>query len=131
MNLLLAALALVQNDPPDKGERVSFTIIDRGTTSRFIVPLQMFISSQNEWVDLWTTRQGTASPKKNHPAVDFVRDVVIVAALGMKDTGGYPLEITRIIRPTDDLETSSRRTAPAERAKSASGSTSPFVLARR
>jgi hypothetical protein len=130
MILLLAALALAQSGPQDKDESVSFTTIDKGTISGFTVPLQMFISSQKEWVEIWTTRQGSATPKRGHPAVDFDRDVVIVAALGTKDSGGYSLEITRIVRTKDDIQIFIRRAAPPDGAKAATVSTSPFVLAR-
>jgi len=129
MGLLLTTLWLLQTSPLEKGESVSFTTIDKNTTSGFVVPLQMFLSSQKEWAEIWATRQGSATSKRMPPAVDFDRDVVIVAALGMKNSGGYSLEITRIVRTKDAIEIFIRSTAPPDGTKAAVP-TSPFVLAR-
>jgi hypothetical protein len=130
MILLLASLALLQSDPQPKGETVSFTIIDKGPGSGFQVPQELFVSSLKDWVDTWATRQGSATPKRPHPAVEFDKEVVLVATLGSKNTGGYAIEITRIIKTKDDIQVFVKRTAPAEGAKSATMLTSPFVLAR-
>jgi hypothetical protein len=124
MAALLAALALFQ------GESVSFRTVDKGPASGFQAPQQSFIATQKEWVETWITREGPVTPKRPHPEIDFSREVVIVAALGAKNTGGYAVEITRIVRTKDAIEVYLRRTAPAENAKVPTGATSPFVLAR-
>jgi len=127
MILLLATLALVQ---ADKEESVSFSTIEKGMASGFMAPQEMFVSSVKDWVDTWTTREGSVAPKRTHPAVDFDRDVVLVAALGMKPTGGYSIEITRVIKTKTDIQVFVKRTAPAEGSKPSGGPSSPFVLAR-
>jgi len=127
MILLMAMLALVQ---ADQGESVSFTTIEKGMTSGFMAPQEMFVSSLKDWIDTWMMREGSAAKKRAHPAMDFDRDVVLVAALGMKPTGGYSIEITRIVKTKTDIQVFVKRTAPAEGSKPGGGPTSPFVLAR-
>ena len=130
MILLLATLALLQTDPPVKGESVSFAVIDKGGISGFQEPQERFITTLDEWIQLWARRQGNLDTKKPHPRVDFDRDVVLVATLGMKSSGGYSIEITRIVKTKDDIQVFVKRTAPPEGAKPAAAQTSPFVLAR-
>jgi len=130
MILLLVTAALFQSEPQPQGVSVSFTLIDKGANSGFQAPQEMFVSSLKDWIDTWALRQGSAAPKRRHPAIDFDRDVVLVAATGMKSTGGYSIEITRIVKTKDDIQVFVKRTVPAEGAKPAAVPTSPFVLAR-
>src|SRR4051794_8109026 len=121
MILLLATLALLQPAPQDPGVSVSFSTVDKGTTSGFMAPQEMFVSSLKEWTDLWTTRLGSTGEKRLHPGIDFDRDVVIVAALGTKNTGGYTIEITRIVKTKTDIQVFVKRTAPPEGSKPGGG----------
>jgi hypothetical protein len=130
MVLLLATLALLQSDPPAKGEPVPFTTIDKGGISGFQEPQEKFISALDEWIQLWARRQANLATKKPHPTIDFDRDVVLVATLGAKSTGGYAIEITRIVKTKDDIQVFVKRTVPPEGAKVITVQTSPFVLAR-
>jgi hypothetical protein len=130
MILLLATLALLQSDPPAKGEPVSFAVIDKGGVSGFQETQERFITAQDEWIQLWARRQANLATKKPHPPIDFDRDVVLVATLGMKNSGGYSIEIARIVKTKDDIQVFVKRTAPPEGAKLAAAQTSPFVLAR-
>ena len=129
MTLLLAILALPRL-LQDKGESVPYTTIEKGTTSGFQSPLQMFVTSEKDWSDLWEKRQGSGAPKRNHPAVDFAKDVVVVAALGSKLTGGYSLEISKIVRTKDNVEVTVRIGSPAPGTTPGGGPTSPFVFVR-
>lgn len=127
MTLLTATLAFAALA---QGESVTYSTIEKGTTSGFQSPLQMFITSEKDWIELWEKRQGLGAPKNTHPAVDFTRDVVIVAALGAKNTGGYSIEIAKIIRTKENIEVTVRIGSPPEGTKPGGGPTSPFVLAR-
>jgi hypothetical protein len=127
MILLLALLALPE-PAQEKGESVSFSTVDKGTSSGFTVPLQMFVSSEKDWADTWEKRLGAS--KRPRPSVDFAKEVVIVAALGMKDSGGYSIEVSKIVRTKDDVQVIVRIGSPPEGAKPGGGPTSPFVLVK-
>ena len=129
MTLLLAILALPAL-LQDKGESVTHSTIEKGTTSGFQSPLQMFVSSEKDWIDLWEKRQGSSAPKSTHPTLDFKRDVVVVAALGTKETGGYSIEISKIVQTKENVVVTVRIGAPTPGAKPIVGPTSPFVLVR-
>jgi hypothetical protein len=129
VTLLTATLALATL-LQDQAESVNFSTIDKGTTSGFQAPLQMYVVSEKEWIDLWEKRQGSGAPQRTHPAVDFSRDVVVVAALGSKLTGGYSLEVSKIVRTKENIEVTVRIGSPAPGSTPRAGSTSPFVLVR-
>jgi hypothetical protein len=124
---LLAALFLTLLQ--DKGESVSFRTVDKHLTSGFQVPLEKFVTTEKEWVELWAERQEPQAPKRPHPAVDFDKEVVVVAALGAKPGAGYTVEISRIVKTKDEIRIYLRKTAPAEALKTGQP-TSPCVLVR-
>ena len=126
MILLMTVLALLQ----DKGVSVDFSTIDKGSTSGFQSPLEMFVSSQKDWVELWAKREGSVAKKTNHPMVDFDKDVVIVVAQGVQKTGGYAIEITRIVKTKDEITVYVKKTEPAAGSSPTGKPTSPFVLAK-
>ncbi|HLY09382.1 MAG TPA: protease complex subunit PrcB family protein [Planctomycetota bacterium] len=130
MILLLATVALLPVNLQEPGESVPFTILDKGASSGFQSPREMFVSSQKDWAETWAMRLGAAPTKKALPVVDFERDVAIVAAVGMQNTGGYAIEITRIVRTKDAIEIFVKRSSPPEGTKPGGGATAPFVLAR-
>jgi len=112
------------------GDKVSFQSIEKHLTSNFQVPMEKFVTTEKEWVELWGQRQEPKDKKRQHPAVDFDRDVVVVAALGPKPGTGYTIEITRIARTKDEIQIYLRKTAPDPAALKAGGPTSPFVLVK-
>lgn len=112
------------------GDTVSFQSIEKHLTSGFQVPLEKFVTTEKEWVELWGQRQDPKDKKRQHPAVDFDRDVVVVAALGPQPGTGYNIEITRIKKTKEEIQIYVRRTAPPPEALKAGNPTSPFVLIR-
>ena len=129
VTLLLATLALL-GALQDKGVSVPYSTLEKGTTSGFQSPLQMFVASEKDWIDLWEKRQGSNAPARTHPDVDFKRDVVVVAALGSKESGGYSIEIAKIVQTKENVVVTVRIGAPPPGTTSKGGPTSPFVLVR-
>ncbi len=127
---LLTALVLLQAPTQEKGETVSFRILDKNTLSGFQEPQERFITTLDEWIQLWARRQANRPTKKPHLPVDFDREAVIVVTLGMKTTGGYAIEIVRIVKTKEEIQIFLRKTAPAEGTKPVVAALSPFVLAR-
>lgn len=125
---LLSALLLTLFQ--DKGEAVSIRTIDKHLTSGFQEPLEKFVATEKDWIELWNQRQEPKAPKRQHPAVDFDKDVVVVAALGPKPGTGYTVEITRIVKTKDEIQIYVRKTAPDPAALKTGQPTSPFVLIR-
>lgn len=128
--LLLGPLLLALGAPQDAGDAIPFRVIEENNMSGFSTGMEKFISSEKDWVAIWMERQGNLAAKRLHPEIDFDRDVVIVAALGRKNTGGYSVDITRVIRTKDDIRIYLKKTAPPADAKLPAVVTSPFIFAR-
>jgi hypothetical protein len=48
------------------------------------------------WAKVWAQIAAPHQPPPAVPAVDFAKDVVIVAAMGTKDSGGYSITINDV-----------------------------------
>lgn len=92
-------------------------LADKGPVSGFQDPLQKFVSTDKEWIELWMTRQSNLTPKKRHPANDSDKKAVVLAGLGTRNTVGSTIEITKIVRTADDIQIVLRRTSPPEGVK--------------
>jgi len=126
--ILLMALAL--GAVQDEKETLVFRIISDGKESGFQAGMEKFVSSEKDWVALWTERSGNLKTKAPHPRVDFEKYAVVVVALGRKNSDGYAIEISGIVKTKDDIRIFLRKTAPAAGSKPAEKVTSPFVMAR-
>jgi hypothetical protein len=64
------------------------------STDAFPSQTTLVIRDQQSWQDLWSRMNRNASPAPPVPAVDFTQDMVLVAAAGTRNTGGYSVSIT-------------------------------------
>jgi len=130
MIYLLAPVLFALGAPQDNGIPISFRIIDGHAESGFDAGMEKFISSTPDWVAIWMERQRNVKTKVPHPNIDFDRHVIVVVAMGRKNTDGYSVEITRMEKTKDDIRIYLRKTVPADAAKAKAKVTSPFVMAR-
>lgn len=81
-----------------------FQTLSRGA---HLPAMQMVIKDAETFNRLWAQMYGSAFPPDQQqplpapPAIDFSREVVIVASLGQKPTGGYDIQIERVIPTTN------------------------------
>lgn len=54
------------------------------------------LRSQAEWEAFWTRIEHGSSPKSPPPAVDFAREMVVLAAMGSRGTGGYLITVDSV-----------------------------------
>ena len=130
MLLLLAPVLLALAAPQDAGIPLSFRVIDGHAESGFDAGMEKFISSTADWVSIWMERERNVKTKVPHPNIDFDRHAIVVVAMGRKNTEGYSVEITRMVKTKDDIRIFLRKTVPAEGSKPKAKVTSPFVMAR-
>ena len=93
-------------------------------------PRRIEIRSAGEWDAQWrrlTARQGNAGPA---PFVDFSREMILMAAMGPRPTGGYRVEIERVLPRGGALEAFVRETSPGPRCGTTQAVTSPVDIVR-
>ena len=92
MVLWLVASILTMTVPPP------LTVTSVATLSApdgvFDAAAQQVVRDPAAWQALWTRLHANASAAPVLPPVDFAKDMVVVAAMGMKGHGGYKIAIT-------------------------------------
>ena len=88
------------------------------------------IRSEAEWRGQWrriTARQGEPPPL---PAVDFRREMLLMAAMGPKPSGGYRVAIDSVIEQPGELLVFVRFVSPGRRCGAIAAVTSPVDIVR-
>lgn len=82
------------------------------------------------WADAWQRLHEGGSPVPERPAVDFERNVVIVAAMGSRPTGGYDIEVESVHRDGESLFVVVRTTSPGDDCMVTQAFTAPTTAVR-
>lgn len=88
--------------------------IKKANFSGLMKPARRVVTNQEEWEEIWNKHAASLKPAPPIPAVDFNREVVLVAAFGRKKTGGYNIEITSIRPKGKRLEVIVQERTPAD-----------------
>jgi hypothetical protein len=95
----------------------------------FSAAAQQVIRDQAAWQSLWSRLTANASPAPALPAVDFVKDMLVVAAMGSKGHGGYKIAITAATEQPGGVTVEVTETSPGAHCMNAMMITSPVVVA--
>jgi hypothetical protein len=83
---------------PYGGQLIQIRRIGQYSTSGITTPARLVIRDDSSYASFWTSLGAGA-----RPAVDFSRDIVIVAAAGQRATGGNAIAVERVSRTGDGL----------------------------
>jgi len=90
--LMVVSLSCGTSSPPG-GPPVDLVRLYRGTWDDD-APARLVIRTSDAWASAWTRQNWGLSPPPLLPPVDFTVDMVLVAALGRRNTGGYEASIS-------------------------------------
>jgi len=93
-------------------------------------PANLVVTTPVEWEGIWrrlVARQGNPPPQ---PAVDFSREMLLVAAMGGQPSGGYAIHIDRVLNNETFLEVLVTRTSPGPRCGATAAITNPVDIVR-
>lgn len=77
------------------------------------------------WRDTWTRLTARTGPPVAQPQVDWAREMVLVATLGRRRSGGYAIRIESIRREGGELVAEVTQTAPGPRCGETAALTAP------
>jgi hypothetical protein len=97
----------VERFRPDARGFASYSGIDES--------LRVVIRADVEWRRYWQRLHARMTPAPPLPAVDFRRQMVVLAALGERRSGGYVIRIDSAYDASRWIEVVVQRTAPGER----------------
>jgi len=101
-------------------------VLAKGAFSGIREARQEVINDAEHWEKLWNQHATSAGSEEKIPAVDFSKEMVIVAAMGTRRTGGYSIEIVRVEPGGKTLSIAVRKSSPPPGAITIQALTAPF-----
>ena len=89
--------------PPNLGVRVSSWVPDSAATlahqyvSGYTTAAQDVVSDPDTWASVWDRVHQNLAPQPPRPGVDFGEDVVVLAAMGQRSSGGFDVRVDSVI----------------------------------
>ena len=87
---------------------------------------QEIVKSADAWEKLWKQHATAAGESDKIPAVDFSKEMVVVATMGTKRSGGYTIEIVGVEARDKALKISVKKSSPPPDAMTIQALTAPF-----
>ncbi|MEW6327441.1 MAG: protease complex subunit PrcB family protein [Thermodesulfobacteriota bacterium] len=75
----------------------------KGYQSGHTKPAKLVIRTEDEWERVWAQVGGPQIPKPELPEVNFETEIVIAVFMGERQTGGYGIEIRRVVRRQEEI----------------------------
>jgi hypothetical protein len=88
------------------------------------------VRGETAWARLWDEVYAIVTPQPSRPAVDFARDMLVVAATGTRPSGGFAVQVTGVMQRGTDLEVTVLETCPPPGARVSRALTRPVVVVR-
>ena len=116
IGIVAAIFAVALLSPPqtkqETGSEISFETIAKGEHSAYTDATQMVINQQFVFSDLWKKMHAIYSEIPNEPQIDFSSSTAIAVFMGQKNTGGYSIEIVKILDAGDNVVVYVKETKP-------------------
>lgn len=91
---------------------------------------RLVIKTADEWTRVWNRIVSNHGPKPAVPEVDFAKEMVLVAAMGTRATGGFSIEIEAVDRDSSSITASVRKRAPGKTCGTTAALTAPVAIVR-
>jgi PrcB C-terminal len=100
--------------PPGAGEPMRVVRLRSGsapyTDTQIRAPERIVVRNQAEWRSAWVSISGGYAPL---PAIDFTREMIVVAALGQRPSSGYGIFVDAASESTSGVTVGIRSVSPA------------------
>ena len=73
---------------------------------------RLVIRSAADWNSAWDKIVGSVAPKPPIPAIDFTTHMVLLAAMGTRNSGGYTIEVPAVFESQSQLYARVLETSP-------------------
>lgn len=112
IGVLSSVIAIILNDyevsalPEPREEAIMEVEIKgkwKGYHCGYVDSERLVIETEGEWKEVWEKVVGFQIPKPKLPEVDFETEMIIAVFMGEQRTGGYSIDITRIIKEEEEI----------------------------
>ena len=110
----------------DGAQTLPIRSLKKGAFSGIREAKQEVVKSADAWEKLWKQHASAAGESDKIPAVDFSKEMVVLATMGTKRTGGYTIEIVGVEAKDKTLRISIKKSSPPPDAMTIQALTAPF-----
>lgn len=82
----------------ETGEEIKVMKEWKGNHCGYTEPDQLIIKDEAQWRRVWKEMHRFQTPPPKPPSVDFAKEIVLAVFMGERKTGGYEIEIERLLR---------------------------------
>ena len=100
--------------------------LKKGAFSGIREAKQEVVKSADAWQKIWKQHATAGGESDKIPAVDFSKEMVVLATMGTKRTGGYIIEIVGVEAQDKALKISLKKSSPPPDAMTIQALTAPF-----
>jgi hypothetical protein len=93
-------------------------------------PLYTAVRDYRSWHAMWDSIVARHGPKPLSPAVDFSKDMILIAATGSKPSGGYAIRIVSVRETGKELVATAVRISPGPRCGATAAIIAPADIVR-
>lgn len=91
---------------------------------------RLVIRDTDRWREFWSEVMARKQPRPDAPKVDFERNMVIAAAMGTRQTGGYAISIEDVSRGHGRITVTVLESSPGPDCSTIQAFTAPVVAVR-
>lgn len=121
----------VLSSPAEPEAAKPWRAIAAGTQSAIETETRLVIQDTEAWRKWWqnhTKNESDPSTANEPPKVDFEKETVLVATLGMRSSGGHKIEFTELRREGETLKVVVKATSPGPGDMVTMALTHPFAV---
>ncbi|OFY96757.1 MAG: hypothetical protein A3K10_12120 [Bacteroidetes bacterium RIFCSPLOWO2_12_FULL_31_6] len=96
----------------ESNKTIPFKVVDKNTNGGFQELTQEVYTNQAAFEKAWKLAWSNFSDPTPAPIVDFNKEVVVLVALGMRNNGGYQLNINSVREETNQIIVDYTETTP-------------------
>lgn len=126
--LAFGFLASCRSSAVSPGDVIPFRTLARGYQSGVSDAGVVVARDEDAWRALWRRHAATVLPRPEPPAVDFEHEMVVGVTLGTRSTGGFGVEVARVVAAEDGLVVEATERIPAPGAMVPQVITQPFHM---
>jgi hypothetical protein len=88
------------------------------------------VENQADWIKLWTEIHQNQFPLPELPEINFKENIVVSAVMGIKNSGGYSIEIKNVVTEKDTLIVKITEISPGQECAVTLALTNPYHLVK-
>lgn len=126
---LIAGCPQIEYPPPPPQEtELRFRTISIGHNSGYTERRNYVITNDGDWRDLWNKTYAIVLPPPAAPEIDLAQNMIIAVYMGERRTGGYRIEIVKVLEHKDYIEVFIEETYPEPGAIVTTALTQPYHI---